>query len=226
LGKHARPAPHRPAVLAVLTGAAAAGAAALVPAASAPLAAPEPAVPARAQLDAAVQRVPATWAVRSGDTLYGIAGRFCGDGYDYPSLAAASGIRDADAIIPGEVIRLACHGAAAGLSGSQPPAGAVVTSAEGYFSCSALEALWEEAGGAQGEAFMAAEIAQAESGGRAGAISPTDDWGLWQVNEPAHPAQATLDPLGNARAAVAISDDGTDWAPWTTYETGAYGGKC
>lgn len=37
---------------------------------------------------------------------------------------------------------------------------------------------------------------------------------------------STYDPLGNANAAVIISDDGSDWTPWTTYTSGAYQGRC
>ena len=36
----------------------------------------------------------------------------------------------------------------------------------------------------------------------------------------------TFSPLGNARATVAISDDGRDWNPWTAFVTGAYQGRC
>ncbi len=95
----------------------------------------------------------------------------------------------------------------------------------GSYSCSGLESLWEQAGGSSGDAFMAAEIAMAESGGNPNAVSPTDDFGLWQING-SHGALATLDPLGNARAAVSISGDGSDWGPWTTFTSGAYSGKC
>lgn len=95
----------------------------------------------------------------------------------------------------------------------------------GTYSCGGLEALWEEAGGSSGEAVMAAEIAMAESGGNPNAISPTDDFGLWQING-SHGAEATLNPLGNASAAVDISGDGSNWSPWTTYVTGAYAGRC
>ena len=65
----------------------------------------------------------------------------------------------------------------------------------------------------------------AESGGNPNAISPTADYGLWQINA-SHGAEATLDPLGNAEAAVAISSDGANWGPWTTFTTGAYSGRC
>ncbi len=99
------------------------------------------------------------------------------------------------------------------------------TTAAGTYGCTSLESLWEQAGGSPGEAFMAAEIATAESGGNPNAISPTADYGLWQINA-SHGAEATLDPLGNAEAAVAISSDGTNWGAWTTYTTGAYTGRC
>jgi hypothetical protein len=73
---------------------------------------------------------------------------------------------------------------------------------------------------------MAAEIAVAESGGRQYAHSPTNDFGYWQINGGHGPSMATYDPLGNARAAIAISGDGTHWGAWTTYTSGAYQGRC
>jgi LysM repeat protein len=102
--------------------------------------------------------------------------------------------------------------------------GSATTSA-GRYTCNGLESLWEQAGGSTGEAAMAASIAMAESGGNPGAISPTNDYGLWQING-SHGALATLNPLGNAEAAISISGNGNDWAPWTTYTTGAYSGRC
>jgi hypothetical protein len=75
---------------------------------------------------------------------------------------------------------------------------------------------------------MAAEIATAESGGNPSVVSPTSDYGLWQINwshDPSDP-QVYLDPVVNARAAIAISDNGTDWSPWVTYVKGLYIGTC
>ena len=37
---------------------------------------------------------------------------------------------------------------------------------------------------------------------------------------------ATFNAMGNAKAAIAISDDGHDWGAWTTYTSGAYAGRC
>jgi len=95
----------------------------------------------------------------------------------------------------------------------------------GDYSCSALESLWVSVGGNPADEFIAAQIATAESGGNPDAISPTDDYGLWQINA-SHGAQATLNPTLNAEAAVSISGDGTNWSPWTTYTSGIYASEC
>ena len=107
----------------------------------------------------------------------------------------------------------------------KPSSGGGSTTLSGTLSCSGLERLWEEAGGNPADAFMAAEIAMAESGGYQYAHSPTNDYGYWQINA-VNGSLATYDAYGNARAAVIISHDGTDWYPWTTYTSGAYAGRC
>jgi hypothetical protein len=103
---------------------------------------------------------------------------------------------------------------------------APTTTYPGDYSCSALESLWKSAGGSPGEAFMAAEIATAESGGNPAAISPTDDYGLWQINASNAPGPEMLNPYANVREAIFLSDDGANWDPWTTYTSGAYEGRC
>ena len=50
-----------------------------------------------------------SYTVRSGDTLSRISARFCGTSADYQSLAAASGISNADVIYPGQTVKLDCH---------------------------------------------------------------------------------------------------------------------
>ena len=95
----------------------------------------------------------------------------------------------------------------------------------GNLGCSGLEQLWDDAGGNRADAFMAAEIAMAESGGRQYALSPTNDYGYWQINI-ANGALATFDAYRNARSAIILSDDGTNWDAWTTYTEGRYEGKC
>jgi lysozyme-like protein len=105
-----------------------------------------------------------------------------------------------------------------------------------------LMTLWEKNGGPAFLADIAAAIAQAESGGcQYAKAGPTDDrpvkqctyrktnlensYGLWQINRRAHSQYSartlyTLD--GNAKAAVQISRNGTDFTPWSTYTSGAY----
>ena len=95
----------------------------------------------------------------------------------------------------------------------------------GTLSCSGLEQLWTDAGGNSADAFMAAEIAMAESDGHQYALSPTDDYGYWQINA-SNGALATFNAYGNARSAIILSDDGSNWNAWTTYRTGAYEGRC
>jgi hypothetical protein len=107
---------------------------------------------------------------------------------------------------------------------------ATMTAAHGgTLNCAGLERLWESAGGSRGEAFTAAEIAMAESGGRQYATNTnggrSTDRGYWQVNS-VHGAQSTYDAYDNALAAVQISDNGRDFTPWVTYNTGAYQGRC
>ena len=53
----------------------------------------------------------------------------------------------------------------------------------------------------------------------------SNDFGYWQING-VHGAMATYNPIRNAKAAIAISSNGRNWRPWTTYVTGAYRGRC
>ncbi len=163
-----------------------------------------------------------TYTVRPGDTLSGIAEQFYGDPNDWTWIYYdnRSEIQNPNEIFPGEILTIPDE--------QSSSAATVLTSTaslSGTLSCSQLEDLWETAGGAQTEAFMAAEIAMAESGGNQYATGTVGERGYWQIN-PNHGALSTYDPLGNAKAAVIISDDGTDWTPWTTFTSGAYIGRC
>ena len=99
---------------------------------------------------------------------------------------------------------------------SPPATHAVAPSApapqDGTYSYAALEQLWVQAGGNPAHEAFAACIAEHESGGNPGAISPTVDYGLWQE----HDDPAALNPAVSARTAVQMSADGTNWSPWTT----------
>ncbi|MGD0244170.1 MAG: LysM peptidoglycan-binding domain-containing protein [Streptosporangiaceae bacterium] len=182
----------------------------------------------------ATQSVTTTYTVRSGDTLSLISQHFYGttSKWNWIYEANRAKISNPDSIFVGERLTIPNHAPVATAYSAKhaKKAPTVLTSStsrlSGNLSCSGLEALWETAGGSHGEAFMAAEIAMAESDGHQYAHSPTNDFGYWQINGVHGPAMATYDPLGNARAAIAISDDGNNWGAWTTYTSGAYQGRC
>lgn len=84
---------------------------------------------------------------------------------------------------------------------------------------------------------QATAIAFAESGGNErahNAVPPDDSYGLWQINMygdlgPARRSQfglssneALYDIATNARAMHAISSQGTNWKPWTTFQGARY----
>lgn len=174
------------------------------------------------------------YTVRPGDTLSSIALRFYGSRSRWPAIFQANKavIKNPDAIFPGEVLtipdkpgRQAAAPPAAPAAPAAPVALTTSTHLSGTLSCNGLEELWEEAGGSHAEAFMAAEIAMAESSGRQFATGPVGERGYWQIH-PVHGALSTYDPLGNAKAAVIISDNGRNWTPWTTFTSGAYRGRC
>lgn len=73
----------------------------------------------------------------------------------------------------------------------------------------------------------AAAIAFAESGNNPKAISPTGDYGLWQINKAAHPDLFAKykwdDPADNVKMAAAVYHAaGNKFTPWTAYKNGAY----
>jgi Tfp pilus assembly protein FimV len=172
------------------------------------------------------------YTVRAGDTLSSIAQRFYGNGADWATIYQAnmSVVHNPNVIRPGMVLTIPA-GARASTTAHQAKHARTTTvltsstSLSGTLSCGGLEELWEDAGGSHAEAFMAAEIAMAESSGEQFATGSVGERGYWQIN-PDHGSLSTYDPLGNAEAAVAISADGTNWTPWTTFTSGAYLGRC
>ena len=133
-----------------------------------------------------------------------------------------SGGRGGGLVIAGAALFAVIH-----FHGGLPAAGAGAHG--GTLGCSGLERLWEQAGGSPASAATAASVAMAESGGRQYATNTnggrSTDRGYFQVNS-VHGSLSTYDAYGNARAAVRISHDGSDWTPWTTYNSGAYQGRC
>ena len=195
------------------------------------------------------------YAVEPGNTLSGITQRFYGKDANWRSLYAAneSKISDPNVIYVGEELRLPRHlpapaavpaqssasegsthttaytprhaSSSAGDTSASQTSTATTTNLSGTLSCSGLEALWVEAGGSPAIEVTAASIAMAESGGNQFATGTVGERGYWQIN-PVNGALSTYDPYGNARAAVIMSADGTNWSPWTTYTSGAYVGRC
>lgn len=103
----------------------------------------------------------------------------------------------------------------------------------GTLDCTQLEELWRAGGGTSSTAFMAAEIAMAESGGEQYARDPRSgtypsgyvDYGYWQIDTQNGGSDASYDPLTNAKQAVGLyKKDG--WEPWITWRHGAEVGKC
>ena len=171
------------------------------------------------------------YTVRRGDTLSSIAQRYYGDAADWSGLYQAnrSVVQNPDVIYPGQVLDVPDHLPAATTattpSHTRPTELTTSATLSGTLSCHGLEELWEQAGGPAGEAVTAASIAVAESSGQQFATGTVGERGYWQIN-PNHGSLSTYDPLGNATAAVTISDDGTNWTPWTTFTSGAYLGRC
>jgi hypothetical protein len=99
----------------------------------------------------------------------------------------------------------------------------------GTLDCTQLEQLWRAGGGSSSTAFMAAEIARAESSGEQYATdhdaNGSVDYGYWQINSSNGGSPASYDPETNARQAVAVYDSG-GWWQWITYRHGAEIGQC
>jgi hypothetical protein len=182
------------------------------------------------------------YTVKPGDTLAAIAFRFYGPARMWRWLYQVNRavIKNPNVIFPGQMLMVPRHvppsfsiartDAADATSNRwqhmhSPIPGGDSTVPDGNLGCSALQALWRDEGGAPSAAVTAASVAIAESSGEQFATGPFGERGYWQIN-PIHGALSTYNPSGNARAAVVISDDGTNWSPWTTFVDGAYSGKC
>ena len=176
------------------------------------------------------------YTVRPGDPLPGLAQRFHGQAIAWPWLYRVNraAITDPGLISPGQVLDVPVdppssfpayrrdmggtygprHAALRPLPGADAhsPAPPAAAPRDGIYSYAALEQLWVAEGGNPADEAFAACIAEHESGGNPGAISPTSDYGLWQE----HDDPAALNPAVSAQTAVRMSSDGTDWSPWTT----------
>jgi hypothetical protein len=84
-----------------------------------------------------------------------------------------------------------------------------------------LRDIWVRNGGAPVNAIIAVAVSLAESGGRSDDISPSSDYGLWQINS-IHFGSHTINDTNwmnvdvNASVAIQLSSNGNNWAPWCT----------
>jgi Lysozyme like domain len=96
--------------------------------------------------------------------------------------------------------------------------------------------LARQVGLSQFDAATAGAICDAESGRNTAAVGEnrnvsgnviSRDRGLWQINDFYHSDVSdacAFDATCNARAMARISSTGTNWAPWSTFNSGVYRG--
>jgi LysM repeat protein len=161
---------------------------------------------------------PQTYIVQPGDYLAKIAGSFYNNENDWPFIYQANNL-NSTVIYPDQ--KLTIPDPIGPIPDVTPPTPSPVAAAadptsssggSGIYSAAELGALWVSVGGSPSEEGVAECIAEHESGGNPNAISPTNDYGLWQI----HDDPAALNPIINAETAVSMSDNGTNWSPWTT----------
>lgn len=91
------------------------------------------------------------------------------------------------------------------------------TASSGTLTRSDVMNYWMQAGGNPRAAAMAAAIADAESGYNSAATRTNPDGttstGLWLTPTNGTPPGST-DPLASAKAAIQLSNNGTDWTQW------------
>lgn len=130
-------------------------------------------------------------------------------------LPAASGQQSASGIAA------AVEGGQQLYSGQAGPAGNAPAQ-KGAYDLAALQKLWMSQGGSAQTAFEAANVAMAESSGRADATSNNPDGGinvgLWQLDTKGvgsgYSIEQLKDPATNARVTVFGSANGTNWSEW------------
>lgn len=91
-------------------------------------------------------------------------------------------------------------------------------------SPSQIGAVWLRNGGAAAHIVVAVAVCIAESGGDTDVVSPSLDYGLWQINQRNLAPQGLTtvtarDPDRNAQVAIRMSGNGTNWGAWCTCYT-------
>lgn len=99
-------------------------------------------------------------------------------------------------------------------------------SGKGTVPLAELVQLAHAAGIPNDELAIAVAIAMAESSGNPNAVDKdsngTVDEGLWQINSSHGFTGNEFNPTTNAQSMAIVSNGGTNWTPWVTYNTGAY----
>ena len=100
---------------------------------------------------------------------------------------------------------------------SKKPTTKPTATSSGGMKYDQVENIWMQAGGSPQAAAMAAAVADASSGLNPNATRTNPDKtisvGLWLVPKNGVPPGST-DPMANARAAIQLSKNGTDWSQW------------
>lgn len=165
--------------------------------------------------------------VRPGDTLSGLAGKYCRNPADWTGLYLRNRKTiggNPNQIVPGQKLVLVCYQGHVNVP-AQASTTADVTHHTGHvhaaiwlhashYSFAGLEALWEAAGGPGWAAWSAATIAECESGGYASAHNPSGATGIFQILGQVVPGNL-YDPYINALNAVSkFHASGNTFAQW------------
>ncbi len=165
--------------------------------------------------------------VRRGDTLSGLAGKFCHNPADWTGLYLKNQRvigGNPNAIVPGQKLVLVCYqghvnvpaqaATAADVTRHTGHVHVVISRHASHYSFAGLEGLWESAGGPGWAAWAAATIAECESGGNVYAYNPSGATGLWQILGAVVPGNL-YDPFVNALNAVSkFRASGDTFAQW------------
>ncbi len=167
--------------------------------------------------------VNAYYTVRAGDILGNIAADY---GVSVQTILNANPfIKNANVLVIGWKLTIPGGHWVGGATGDVAPAQIKPGPYSGHLTQSQLAALWIYAGGNPKYAHIASAVAMAESHGEQYAYNGnggrSSDRGYWQINS-VHGSLSTFDPVGNAKAAIRISNNGTNWMPWVAYWNGNY----
>lgn len=143
-------------------------------------------------------------------------------GKGVPSATPAATTATLTADIQAEETNVSGASQASDSGGSSSSASGPGAPVQGTYSLSQLQTLWTSNGGSSTTSFIAANVAMAESSGRADATSSNPDGGtnvgIFQLDTKGVGAGYTVaqlkDPNTNARITVMATANGTNWSQW------------